>query len=72
MANDWIDYWNRSDSMQDKVWRKDAIWTAKQICKELKFNKETDVLLEIGCGCGFIIESLSLALSRLMASTLPI
>jgi SAM-dependent methyltransferase len=57
--NNWIDYWNRKESMQDKFWQKQAYFSAAQICKEMKFDKENSVLLDIGCGHGFVIERLA-------------
>jgi SAM-dependent methyltransferase len=57
--DNWIDYWNRKDSMENKQWQIQSRYVVNKICKEFSFDKDKDVLLDIGCGHGYIINGLS-------------
>lgn len=58
MAGNWIDYWNRKDSMTGELWQAQADFFVRQVSREVTFGPE-DVVLDIGCGNGHVIAALA-------------
>ncbi len=58
MARNWIEYWNQKDSMTGGLWQAQADFFVRQASRELSFGPD-DVLLDIGCGNGYVTASLA-------------
>jgi ubiquinone/menaquinone biosynthesis C-methylase UbiE len=55
--NSWIDYWDTEDLFTDKKWLKDMDVFVRATHPLLNYNSD-DVILDIGCGPGFLALSL--------------
>ena len=58
MSDNWIDYWNREDSMTGKLWSAQADFFVRRVTREVRFGSD-DVVLDIGCGQGHVIAALA-------------
>lgn len=58
MSDNWIDYWNRKDSMTGDLWRAQADFFVRRVEREMSFGPE-DIVLDIGCGQGHVIAALA-------------
>ncbi len=58
MNDNWVDYWNRKDSMTGELWRAQADFFVRQVTREISIGPD-DVVLDIGCGQGHVIAALA-------------
>ena len=58
MTDNWIDYWNRKDSMTGQLWRSQSDFFVSRLTQEMTIGAE-DVILDIGCGQGHVIANLA-------------
>lgn len=58
ISDNWIDYWNTETLLTDAKWQKDMELFIKTTTPLLNYNAQ-DVILDIGCGPGFLASLLT-------------